>query len=127
MRTEREMIGAAAAIIGDCGIEHMLVTRSEEGMTLISSNEIADPPLTIPSMAREVADISGAGDTVVAVMTACLAVGAPLSLGAKLATLAAGVVVGKLGTAVASPEEIEALAAADGWLFPDELDENGHS
>lgn len=120
LRTEQEIIDAAETMIRKCGIERMLVTRSEEGMTLVSSD--GSGPLTFTSMAREVADISGAGDTVVAAMTASLAAGASVFLGAKLATLAAGVVVGKRGTAIASPEEIEALAAVCGDLFPDVID-----
>ncbi len=115
LHTEQEIIEAAETVVRNCGIERVLVTRSEEGMTLVSGDRTAEPPLTFASIAREVADISGAGDTVVAAVAACLAAGAPLSLGAKLATLAAGVVVEKLGTAVASPEEIEALAATTGY------------
>jgi D-beta-D-heptose 7-phosphate kinase/D-beta-D-heptose 1-phosphate adenosyltransferase len=70
-------------------------------------------PAWLPSKAREVFDVTGAGDTVLAGMAASLAVGAPLALGARLATLAAGVVVGKVGTATASAVEIEKAALAE--------------
>jgi D-beta-D-heptose 7-phosphate kinase/D-beta-D-heptose 1-phosphate adenosyltransferase len=85
-------------------IRNLLVTRSEDGMTLIESSGAVSH---FPTVARAVYDVSGAGDTVVAAMAAALAAGATLSEGAYLATLAAGVVVGKVGTATASPEEIK--------------------
>jgi D-beta-D-heptose 7-phosphate kinase/D-beta-D-heptose 1-phosphate adenosyltransferase len=94
------------------GLKNILVTRSEDGMMLLKGNEAA--PVLLPSQAREVFDVSGAGDTVVAVLAASLSVGAPLEDGARLANLAAGVVVGKVGTAAASPEEIESYAADAG-------------
>lgn len=121
LETEEELVAAARDIIGRHDIDNLLVTRSEDGMTLVSADKDA-PPYTIASVAREVADISGAGDTVVALMAASLGAGAPPELGAKLATLAAGVVVGKIGTAVASPSEIETLGAICESLFPDETD-----
>jgi len=84
-------------------LENLLITRSEDGMTLLGSK---GQTVNMPTRAREVFDVSGAGDTVVAVLAASLAVGLPLETGAFLATLAAGVVVGKVGTATATPEEI---------------------
>jgi D-beta-D-heptose 7-phosphate kinase/D-beta-D-heptose 1-phosphate adenosyltransferase len=78
-------------------------------MTLVPS----DGRLThFPTRARAVYDVSGAGDTVAAVMAATLAAGGSLEDGAELATLAAGVVVGKVGTATAGPEEIAAYLEA---------------
>ncbi|MDR0548866.1 MAG: D-glycero-beta-D-manno-heptose-7-phosphate kinase [Deltaproteobacteria bacterium] len=85
------------------GLENLLITRSEEGMTLLEKNGHTQ---IIPTRARAVYDVSGAGDTVMGVMAAALAVGATLAEGAELAALAAGVVVGKVGAAVARPEEI---------------------
>lgn len=90
------------------GLENLLVTRSEDGMTLLLA---CGKTLHLPTRARAVFDVSGAGDTVVAVMAASLAVGASLAEGASLASLAAGVVVGKVGTATASPEEIREWTA----------------
>jgi D-beta-D-heptose 7-phosphate kinase/D-beta-D-heptose 1-phosphate adenosyltransferase len=90
------------------GLGAVLVTRSEEGMTLVGpSGEAAH----LPALARAVFDVSGAGDTVVACVGAALAVGADLKEAAELATLAAGVVVGKVGTATASPAEIRESVA----------------
>ena len=103
-----ELEAAGRKVMNDCGLENLLITRSEDGMMLLPGS---DPrPVLLPSQARAVFDVSGAGDTVVAVMAAALAVGAPLAVGAGLANLAAGVVVGKVGTATATPEEVEAWA-----------------
>ncbi len=63
-------------------------------------------PLHVPTAAREVFDVTGAGDTVIATLSLGIAAGADLRDAARLANMAAGVVVGKVGTAVASPEEI---------------------
>ncbi|MDR2443303.1 MAG: D-glycero-beta-D-manno-heptose-7-phosphate kinase [Deltaproteobacteria bacterium] len=84
-------------------LKNLLITRSEEGMTLLSPPDVVK---NLPTRAKEVYDVTGAGDTVVAVMAAALAAGLSLAEGAELATAAAGVVVGKLGTAAATPEEI---------------------
>jgi D-beta-D-heptose 7-phosphate kinase/D-beta-D-heptose 1-phosphate adenosyltransferase len=81
----------------------VLVTRGEQGMTLYRDSH---PPLPIPASAREVFDVTGAGDTVIAVLTLALAADGTLEESAVLANLAAGCVVGKLGTAVTGPEEI---------------------
>ena len=84
--------------------KHLVVTMGGEGM-------LFDTGKRLPTAAREVFDVSGAGDTVIATMTAALAAGADIECAAALANLAAGVVVGKLGTATASPVEILAHAA----------------
>ena len=78
------------------------MTRSEEGMSLFDGNGA----LTIPARAREVYDVSGAGDTVIAALGALMAAGAQLADAMRIANEAAGVVVGKLGTAVAHPAEL---------------------
>jgi len=88
----------------DC--RYAVVTRSEHGMSLFGRS---GERLQIPSVARTVYDVSGAGDTVVAVLALALAAGAPIEQAMQLANFAAGVVVEKLGTATASPEEILAL------------------
>ena len=89
---------------GIAGLElgALLVTRSEEGMSLYSDGGT----LTIPAQAREVFDVSGAGDTVIATLGALLAAGAALSDAVAIANRAAGIVVGKLGTATVSPDEL---------------------
>ncbi|MDR1530027.1 MAG: D-glycero-beta-D-manno-heptose-7-phosphate kinase [Burkholderiales bacterium] len=83
-------------------IQTLLLTRSEEGMSLFSEGKAQH----IPTTAREVFDVSGAGDTVVATLAAALAAGAPLIEAVHLANRAAGVVVGKFGTAVVMPDEL---------------------
>lgn len=81
----------------------LVVTLGAEGMLLSEDGHVLEH---IPTVAREVFDVSGAGDTVVAALTLALAAGLGFSQAARFANMAAGVVVGKLGTAVASPDEI---------------------
>lgn len=88
---------ACRALIADSGVTAVLATRSQDGMTLVADANAAAEHL--PAEAREVFDVSGAGDTVVATLAAALAAGAGLSAGARLANTAAGLVVGKVGTA----------------------------
>jgi D-beta-D-heptose 7-phosphate kinase/D-beta-D-heptose 1-phosphate adenosyltransferase len=85
------------------GAEHLLVTLGADGMALATEGE---PIRTTPSIAREVFDVSGAGDTVTAWTAAVLGVGGEIGEGAWLANLAAGVEVGKRGTATVSPAEL---------------------
>jgi len=85
-------------------LKYVLITRSEKGMTLFDGSVCHH----IPTAARAVFDVTGAGDTVIAVFTACLARGDDALSAAKHANLAAGVVVGKVGTATASWAEINA-------------------
>jgi rfaE bifunctional protein kinase chain/domain len=91
------------AIRAHLGCEAVLVTQGEDGMTLFRSS---CPPLKIAADAREVFDVTGAGDTVISAFTLASVAGASLEEAAFLANVAAGRVVGKLGTAVVSPEEI---------------------
>jgi D-beta-D-heptose 7-phosphate kinase/D-beta-D-heptose 1-phosphate adenosyltransferase len=101
--SEKILAEAGLHLMDRNGLKNLLITRSEDGMTLIlSSGEVRH----FPTKAKEVFDVSGAGDTVVAAMAATMAAGLSLEAGAELATLAAGVVVGKVGTATATPEEI---------------------
>ncbi len=101
-RDEDDLVRRAQALRTDLGIDHLLLTRSEEGMTLFSD----DGPWSVAAAAREVFDVSGAGDTVVAVMAAALAAGAPIREAVTLANRAGGIVVGKLGTATVTAEEL---------------------
>ncbi len=84
-------------------LDHLLVTRGEEGMTLVDRDGAVHH---LPTRAREVFDVTGAGDTVIAVLAAALAAGESMAAATALANLAAGVVVGKLGTAGVTPEEL---------------------
>jgi D-beta-D-heptose 7-phosphate kinase/D-beta-D-heptose 1-phosphate adenosyltransferase len=98
-----KLISVGRKVMERDGLRNLLITRSEDGMTLLTSD---GQNLHFPAKAREVFDVSGAGDTVVAAVSACLAAGLGLAAGAEIATLAAAVVVGKVGTATASPAEI---------------------
>ena len=84
-------------------LEALLITRGSQGMTLIQKNHL---PVHIPSVAREVFDITGAGDTVIGVLGAALATGSSVLESATLANFAAGLSVAKLGTATITPEEL---------------------
>lgn len=82
---------------------NVLLTRGEKGITVFDGSQ---EPITIPTQIKEVYDVTGAGDTVVAISTLALCAGATLSQAAILANLAAGIVVGKLGTATVSAQEL---------------------
>ena len=94
---------AAAIIMENAGLGHLLVTRSEEGMSLFSRD---NQPVHIATVAREVFDVSGAGDTVLASLAVGMAARLGMAEAARLANIAAGIAVGKLGTSTVSPEEI---------------------
>ena len=94
---------AAHAIMAATGVKHLLVTRSEEGMSLFSQGGEA---VHIPTVAREVFDVSGAGDTVLAALAVGIASGLSMAESARLANVAAGIAVGKLGTSIVTPQEI---------------------
>ncbi|MBU0674343.1 MAG: D-glycero-beta-D-manno-heptose-7-phosphate kinase [Proteobacteria bacterium] len=100
---EESLMEAARRIQEDLKCKALLITRGESGMTLFSQNQ---PPFSIPTVAREVFDVTGAGDTVVATLALGVAAGLTFKEAATLANYAAGIVVGKLGTATATPEEI---------------------
>jgi len=99
---ESELAAKAEALRRELALEALLVTRAEEGMSLYSGAGA----LTIPAQSREVFDVSGAGDTVIATLGVLLAAGAPLPDAVRVANEAAGVVVGKFGTAVVHPNEL---------------------
>ncbi len=102
--TDAEMLEKAARLRQSLGLTALLVTRSEQGMSLLSDAS----PLHLPALAREVYDVTGAGDTVIATFAAALASGSSLADCARLSNVAAGIVVGKLGTASVSPAELQA-------------------
>lgn len=107
--TDAEAEAAARAVIAQVGLEALLVTRSAQGMTLVTREGTTTH---LPAFAREVFDVSGAGDTVIATLALAMAAGTSLVEAATMANLAAGIVVGKAGTAVIRPDEIaEAMQA----------------
>ncbi len=108
--TDDEVMHAAQQVMQSCGIENVLVTRSKDGMSLVAGK---GAPVHIPAQVREVYDVSGAGDTVIAVFAAGLAARLPALNAATLANVAAGIVVGKSGTATARPDEIAEVLEED--------------
>ncbi len=102
-RDEQEIVDKGLKLINDLDLSALLITRGEHGMTLIVPNET---PLHLPAQKREVYDVTGAGDTVIALLGASLAAGTDLPLAAALANHAAGVVVSKLGAATVTVSEL---------------------
>ncbi len=102
---EQGLQEAGARLMERLECEAVLITMGEQGMCLFSEGS---PPLNIPARAREVYDVSGAGDTVIAVFTSALVAGASFRQAAMLSNVAGGLVVEKLGTAVVTREEIRA-------------------
>lgn len=102
-RTDEELVTRAEALRGQLELDALLITRSEKGMTLVRAGQ---PALHLPTRAREVFDVTGAGDTVIAALAAGLAAGLDFAQATALANLAAGVVVAKLGTATATVPEL---------------------
>jgi rfaE bifunctional protein kinase chain/domain len=99
---EKELTRRAQALRARLGLEALLLTRGEDGMTLYARNKVR----SVPAQAREVFDVTGAGDTVIATLAVMLGTGASLENAMRLANRAAGIVVGKLGTATATPGEL---------------------
>ncbi|HFC54029.1 MAG TPA: bifunctional D-glycero-beta-D-manno-heptose-7-phosphate kinase/D-glycero-beta-D-manno-heptose 1-phosphate adenylyltransferase HldE [Gammaproteobacteria bacterium] len=111
-RHEEELAEKGRRLIRELELEALLVTRGEHGMTLLRAEQ---PELHLPTRAREVFDVTGAGDTVISVLAAALAAGESQERATALANLAAGIVVGKLGTAAISvPELRQALREESG-------------
>lgn len=100
---DSRLMAAAAKLMEQWEPDSLLVTLGSQGMALFEGSK---PVLSIPTKAREVFDVSGAGDTVIAAYTLALAAGAKHPEAAQVANHAAGVVVGKVGTATCSPEEL---------------------
>jgi len=103
IRSDEDCLAAARTIMERLDTQAVLVTRGERGMLLL---ERGGTPRYIPAVAREVYDVTGAGDTVVALLALTLAAGASMLEAAMLANHAGGIVVGKVGTATVTPEEI---------------------
>ena len=101
---EAAMLARARELMQANAIDNMLLTRSEQGMTLLSSD---GQTRHTPTRAREVFDVTGAGDSVIATLAAALAAGTELELAAEIANAAAGLVVAKVGTASVNADELE--------------------
>ena len=100
---EEEFVNKGLRLVKDLNLEAILISRGEHGMTLIRPDS---PELHLPARAQEVFDVTGAGDTVISVLAAAMAAGNGLADSTALANLAAGLVVGKLGTAAISGPEL---------------------
>ncbi|WP_047048455.1 bifunctional D-glycero-beta-D-manno-heptose-7-phosphate kinase/D-glycero-beta-D-manno-heptose 1-phosphate adenylyltransferase HldE [Vibrio mexicanus] len=103
VKSEEELVEKGLELIERHDFEALLVTRSEHGMTLLRRGQ---EPFHLPTLAKEVYDVTGAGDTVISVLAASVAAGKPLDEACALANAAAGVVVGKLGTSTLSTIEL---------------------
>ncbi|MSO91999.1 MAG: D-glycero-beta-D-manno-heptose-7-phosphate kinase [Rhodospirillales bacterium] len=106
--TDAEVVAAAGSLIRKHALRAIIATRSQDGMTLVAARSAKAKALHLKAEAREVFDVSGAGDTVVATVAAALGAGAGLAQAAALANVTAGIVVGKVGTAVTHPAEVVA-------------------
>lgn len=116
---DESIIPVARKLLQRYKVENVLVTRSEQGMTLVNNNDV----LNLPTVAREVYDVSGAGDTVVATLAASLSGRLSLKNALELSNQAAGIVVGKLGT---QPVHYEELAISNTYLGDNKVVERNH-
>ncbi len=122
-KTDKELVSKAREMLDGLDLDALLVTRSEKGMMLLQAGH---DPLMLSTQAREVYDVTGAGDTVIATLASALASGEGLSEAASLANLAAGLVVRKIGVATVTPSEIRVALhqrgqGGRGLVAPDEL------
>jgi len=108
IRDEASLVDAARALVERFGCSYALITRGENGMALFESDRLHQ----LPASAREVFDVTGAGDTVIATLALGSASGASMLEAAWLANYAAGIAVGKIGTATVTPAEIAATLDA---------------
>jgi D-beta-D-heptose 7-phosphate kinase/D-beta-D-heptose 1-phosphate adenosyltransferase len=116
-RSEQELVDKGQALLEQMEWQALLITRGEEGMTLLERG--ASAAHHIPARAREVYDVTGAGDTVIAVLAACVAAGLGWQAAAELANLGAAVAVGKVGTAAVTLAELaQAAREADAAPAP---------
>ena len=114
IRDDRTLLEAGAKLQSDFQIPTVVITRGAKGMTVFTEK---GEPLHVPTFARAVYDVSGAGDTVISMLSLALVSGASLEEGALLANFAAGVEVGKHGTATVTIQELEEYMQNLGGLF----------
>jgi len=126
MRDDLEVWEGGKRLLRESRSKAVLITRGEEGMTLVERGR--DACFHVPALARQVFDVTGAGDTVIGTLAACLSAGASMREAAVLANVAASVVVGEVGTAPITAEkllhalraqELERVAEGDGTIPPD--------
>jgi D-beta-D-heptose 7-phosphate kinase/D-beta-D-heptose 1-phosphate adenosyltransferase len=117
IKSERDITVKAKSLIKSLNLGALLVTRGSEGMTLFNKEKGKIIRSDFPTHAKEVFDVSGAGDTVIASLAAALSTGFDMSSAVKLANVTAGIVVGKSGTATASLLEIEPHFSGEELMF----------
>ena len=117
VKSEREITTKAKLLIKSLNLGALLVTRGSEGMILFNKEKGKVVRSDFPTQAKEVFDVSGAGDTVIASLAAALSTGLDMTSAVKLANVAAGIVVGKSGTATASISEIEPHFTGEDLVF----------
>ena len=119
--SEAQLVEKSGALCESLSLDALLVTRSEQGMTLFQPQQ---PEFHLPAKAKEVYDVTGAGDTVISTLAACMAAGETLPQSCVLANLAASIVVGKLGTSTVSTTELAVAAGQqshpDGGVMTEE-------
>jgi len=113
MQDESDLEKQATKLMQKLALEYLLVTRGSQGMTLFAKNA---SPTRIPAKAKEVFDVSGAGDTVIATITATFAAGLTMQEAAEIANKAASVVVGKIGTQPIEAIELRQIATGESLL-----------
>ncbi|MGC8796920.1 D-glycero-beta-D-manno-heptose-7-phosphate kinase [Thermodesulfovibrio sp. 3462-1] len=106
IKDEKTLIKAGFNLLKKLACDSVLITRGEEGMSLFEKKDSEVVVTHLPTVAKKVFDVTGAGDTVIATITLAHVAGADLVSAAKIANVAAGIVVGKVGTATATVEEI---------------------
>lgn len=103
VKSDPDVEALGRKLLNKLNAQSVLITRGEKGMSLFEKNK---PVYHIPTRAQEVFDVTGAGDTVIGTLTLALASGASLRVAAEIANDAAGIVVGKIGTAIVTPDEL---------------------
>lgn len=115
-KSDSEVVTAAQKLMAQANIQNVIATRSEDGMSVVKGNDSANP-VHLRTNAREVFDVSGAGDAVIATIAASMAAGASLEFAATLANYAGGIAVSKLGTTPVRLDEL--FAAVEGQISND--------
>jgi len=123
LQSDDDIVKAMAHLRELHNFDAVLVTRGPKGMALLApaNPQLPDIPIHIPAQAREIFDVSGAGDTVVATLSAALCVGDCLEDAARLANIAGGIVVGKVGTATVTQAELATAALKAEPLIPSKV------
>jgi D-beta-D-heptose 7-phosphate kinase/D-beta-D-heptose 1-phosphate adenosyltransferase len=111
---QKELIRAAGDFLARCNIGGLLITLGEYGMLYVPSEKPVNGAIYLPTRAQEVFDVSGAGDTKIAALAAAMGAGAGMADAMQIANAAAGIVVGKLGTASVSAEELDSALSNAG-------------